>query len=107
MINQSLPPYDFSGSVVTSRMEDSAFKKLSIKSIYKIRDQNDEKIKVGPHPHSCAKEQGNIVPKSHSLQAAIEDIENASGTVKSWKSREDLNPSWHTVFERVYRWANS
>lgn len=71
-------------------MEDATFKKKSIAAIYKLRDAKQDEIEASfGGPSFFAKMLSRLRSKlsTPSFQAAIEDIDNASGTVKSWKSR--------------------
>lgn len=84
--------------LVHLRMEDAVFNKKSATYIYKIRDDKDEQIKAGK-PYLFQTQpwfpiaNSNHCTASTSInlpQAAIEDIDNASSTVKGWKSRWGL-----------------
>ena len=72
-------------------MEDAAFLKQSAKNIYKIRNDLNDTIQAWDTPHHESQASPKVSCPS-SPQAAAEDIENASTTVKGWKSRVALKP---------------
>ena len=97
------------------RMEDGAFKNMSIGEIYQIRDEKKGVIQVSkiaflfmPLPLTPSQFMPSCSHRSLSqqLQAAIDDIDNASSTVKSWKSRtmlRSINPKSVWAQLHVYK----
>ena len=64
-------------------MEDASFQKKKIADIYAMKTAKKTEVEVGPifafNPF--------FSKPRYTLQAAIEDIENASSTVKGWRGR--------------------
>lgn len=88
-------------------MEDASFQKKDIDDIYDIRHKEDANIQAGTIRMlanlSLLQAQKQITLPwgkffgwyqtvvSWPMQTAIEDIENATGTVRGWKNRQGLN----------------
>ena len=67
-------------------MEDAIFQKNTREDIWNIRHADQKKIEA------CHSQLYPIFPRLPlASQAASEDIDNAAGTVKAWKSRWVLN----------------
>lgn len=70
-------------------MEDAIFNKKAIPDVYNMKDAKQEKIEAGRVPLYSAQFHSQLV-----LQSAIEDLDNATSTVKGWKASWGLGRFW-------------